>query len=363
MPWPYVDTKVLRNVNRYISALLTWLGIFDTYAHRTGLRGLSWGRGIGGMLLGIWGLTGRPHLRDLLLSLPLALPIHIGLASLANPKLNPKEQLLPGEYGDRKIERLDIPGAHGAIPALHITPNGGARAAVCIAHGSGADKTFYAWRLCTALIESGFAILLIDLDGHGESPRPQSYPSIIESVGGAAHWLRERYPRVGLLGMSLGGAVTASAVAHGAKCDAMVIWESPPRLRVDRAGYRRMQIREVLRVARPPLIHLFGDGTLYHIIMAWRTSGIRARISTWDLFDALDLLGSLERIKQNPQRPPLLLVYAGRDAVLHPKSEQEVARVGNGWGEFHIVPRASHLTLPLEPKTIALTMAWLEKVL
>ncbi len=308
-------------------------------------------------------MAGRPRLRDLLTSLPLALPIQIGMACLANPHLNPKHQLTPGHYVNRRIERLDIPGEYGAIPALHIIPAKEARAAICVAHGSGADKTFYAWRLCEALVAEGFAILLIDLDGHGESPRPQSYPAIIESVGAAARWLRERYAWVGLLGMSLGGAVTACAVANGAPCDALVVWESPPRLRVDKAGYRRMQITEMLRVARPPLIHLFRDGTFYHILKAWQTSGIRAQIGTWDLFDALDLVGSLERIKANPQRPPLLLVYAGRDAVLHPGSEQEVARASAGWGEFHLVPRASHLTLPLEPQTIGISRAWLGKML
>ncbi|EFO80416.1 alpha/beta hydrolase fold-containing protein [Oscillochloris trichoides DG-6] len=353
----------MQRVANYFIRLATWLGLLDTLAHQTGLHGLSWGRGIGGPLLSLLGLAGRPRFRDLMRSLPLALPIQIGLACLANPNLDPKRQLLPGDYANRKIERLDIPGEYGPIPALHISPTKGARAAVCIAHGSGADKTFYAWRLCAALLETGLAVLLIDMDGHGESPRPQSYPAMMASVGGAARWLRERYDRVGLLGMSLGGAVTANAVAHGATCDALVIWESPPRLRVDRAGYRRMQIKEILRIARPPLIHLFRDGTLYHIIMAWQTSGIRAQIGTWDLFDVLDLVGSLERIKRDPQRPPLLLVYAGRDAVLPPGSAQEVARTSAGWGEFHLLPRASHLSLPLEPEAIALSRAWLGRVL
>jgi alpha-beta hydrolase superfamily lysophospholipase len=265
-----------------------------------------------------------------------------------------------GAYAERTIERLDIPGAHGPVPALHIVPAGGARVAVCVAHGSGCDKTFYAWRLVEALTGQGMAVLLVDLDGHGESPRPQAFPEIVESVAGPARWLRERYGRVALLGLSLGGAVTARAVAEGAPCDALVLWAAPPRLRLVGDEYWRARRRESLRIARPTLLHLFRDGSAYHVARGWQTSGIRATIGTWDLFDALDLLGSLERIKRCEERPPLLLIYAGRDAVLHPGSDKEVRSATAGWGEFHMLRGASHVSLPIEPETIGRTVAWLK---
>ncbi|MBX0330059.1 lysophospholipase [Oscillochloris sp. ZM17-4] len=346
-----------------LTSLAIWLGALDTLADRAGLRGLSWGGGALGPLLSLAAMRGRPRAWALLAALPLALPLQLGLASLARPRLNPKRQLLPGDYGDRTVQQPAIPARYGPVPALLIAPKGGARAAVCVAHGSGCDKTFYAWRLADALVGRGLAALLIDLDGHGESPRPQAFPDIIESVAGPARWLRERYERVGLLGMSLGGAVTARAVAEGAPCDALALWEAPPRLRLDGEAYRWVQIAEALRVARPPLLDLFRDGTLYHIIMAWRTSGIRARIGTWDLFDALDLLGSLGRAGSAEGRPPLLLVYGGRDAVLHRGADEEVRAATAGWGTFHLLPRATHLSLPIEPETIAITAAWLKLML
>lgn len=290
------------------------------------------------------------------------MPLQAGLACLARPGLNPKRRLLPGDYADRTIERIDISGAHGPVPALHIVPRGGARAAVCVAHGSGCDKTFYAWRLADALVGRGMAALLIDLDGHGESPRPQAFPAITESVSGPARWLRARYARVGLLGMSLGGAVTARAAADGAPCDALALWEAPPRLRLDARAYRQAQIDEALRVARPPLIDLFRDGTLYHIVMGWQTSGIRATIGTWDLFDALDLPGSLGAIGGRADRPPLLMIYGGRDKVLHAGAAEEARQIAAGWGEFHLLPRATHISLPIEPETIERTARWLGRV-
>ncbi|NTW04465.1 MAG: alpha/beta hydrolase, partial [Oscillochloris sp.] len=203
----------------------------------------------------------------------------------------------------------------------------------------------------------------IDLDGHGESPRPQAYPTIIESIAGPARWLKERYRQVALLGMSLGGAVAARAAAEGAPCDALVLWEAPPQLRLSSKEYRQVQIAEALRVARPPLIYMFRNSSAYHIIKSWQTSGIRAEIGTWDLFEALDLLSSLSNIKAKETRPPLLLIYGGRDAVLHKGSDEQVRTATAGWGEFHLLPRASHISLPIEPETIRITAEWLTKIL
>lgn len=343
----------------YSAAVGLWLGMFEGLAASAGLRGLSWGGRLAGLALGLAALSRRPGAGALVAALPVALAAQVGLATLRRRGLDPKRQLMPGSYGDRRIEPVAIDGAYGPVPGLYIVPDTAPKGAVCVAHGSGCDKTFYAWRLVEALVEGGLAVLLVDLDGHGESPRAQAFPEIIESVAAPARWLGARHGWVALLGMSLGGAVTARAVAEGAPCDAMVVWAAPPRLRLSLAEYKGVRVREGLRIARPTLLHLFRDGSPYHVVRAWQTSGIRARIGTWDLFDALDLLASLGRIAAREQRPPLLLVYAGRDAVLHPGSGEEVRGATAGWGEFHLVKRASHVSLPIEPETIGVTAAWL----
>ncbi len=343
----------------YRDALGFWLGFVDGIAATAGLPGLNWGGHVGGPLLAALALQQRPAPLALLASLPPALVLQLALATLRRRRLDPKRKLRPGTYADHSIARLDLPAAHGPVPALHIVPTGGARAAVCVAHGSGCDKTFYAWRLVEELVVRGLAVLLIDLDGHGDSPRAQAFPTILESVAGPARWLQARYARVGLLGMSLGGAVTTRAVADGAPCDALALWAVPPRLRLTAAEYRRTQIIEALRLARPQLLHLFRDGSLYHVVRAWQTSGIRAQIGTWDLFDALDPPGSLRRIGVRAGRPPLLLVYAGRDGVLPAGSAEEMQAATTGWGEFHLVRGASHVSVPIELATIRLTADWL----
>lgn len=356
------EVRMMRSLLR---ALLLWLGALDAAAALGGLRGLSWGGRWAGPLLGLAALIrgGRPRPLGLLAALPLAGALQIGLATLRQRSLNPLDQLRPGGYADRQIARLDLPGPHGPVPALHVVPRGGARAAVLVAHGSGCDKTFYAWRLADALVARGLAGLFIDLDGHGESPRPQSFPQIVGCVAGPAEWLAARYERVGVLGMSLGGAVAARAVAEGARCDALAIWEAPPRLRLSAQAYRQVQLAEARRILRPQLAHLFRDGSLWHVVRAWRTSGIRATIGTWDLFDTLDLLGSLDQTGRSPDRPPLLLYYAGNDAVVPRSMAEEVRAATAGWAEWRLVPGASHISLPIELKVFEGTAEWLAQQL
>jgi pimeloyl-ACP methyl ester carboxylesterase len=337
-----------------------WLLVFESICVVAGMRGLSWA----GRL--VWPLVAReilmgirsPRLIDLL-AVPIALPAQVALASVRRWNLNPLERLRPGTYPDRRITRIDINGENGSVPSLLIEPYTAPKTVVLVAHGSGCDKTFYIWRLADVLIARGYGLLLIDLDGHGASPRLQCFPQIVESVAGPARWLRERYTHVVLLGMSLGGAVTARAVADGADCDGLVLWETPVRLRLDRSAYRAVQLREALGILRPSLLHLFRDGSLVWVMLAWRTSGIRAEISTWDLFDALDARGSLKRMAARTDRPALLMVYAGRDNLIGPEQFTAMQETTTGWAEIVLVPGASHVSLPIEPETIKKTVAWI----
>ena len=209
---------------------------------------------------------------SLALALPPALLIQIAAGSLRNPRLNPLLRLRPGRYDHYTIERLDIPMREGHLPALHVVPRGGAAAVVCVLHGSGCDKTSYAWRLVDTLVERGLALLLIDMDGHGENPRAQSFPAITEDADVAVAWLRERYTRVGLLGVSLGGCVAARAVADGVAVDALVVLEAPPLLRYTQADV----YREAIALARPYLLDIFNDCTAQALIKAWEYPPIRA---------------------------------------------------------------------------------------
>lgn len=348
---------------RLLATLFRLITLYNTLANLAGLRGLNWSERLAIPLAALsWRLPAAGWPVTIVLLIP-ALIIHLGLATLRRRDLNPRRQLQPGSYSDRHITRLDLPARHGPVPALHIVPRGGATAAVLVTHGSGCDKTFYAWRLVDALIERGLAVVLIDLDGHGESPRPQSFPQMVDSVTDPLDWLQVRYHRIGAIGMSLGGAVLARAVAHGAPVDALALWEVPPRLRLNAREYRQVQIREALAIVQLRMLHLFRDGAIDHVIKAWQTSGIRATIGTWDLFDALDVPGSLRTLAHRQLLLPTLLVYAGRDAIVPPAAAAEIAALAAGWAEYHLLPFASHISLPIDLACITLTADWLRRQL
>jgi pimeloyl-ACP methyl ester carboxylesterase len=346
-------------------ALVAWLGVFELLAGAGGIWGVSWlGRrqwGARALLAPLSGLAlvrlarrGRRGWAALALALPCALALQIGASSLRNHRLNPRALLLPGAHPGRRVERVEIALAEGAVPALHIVPEGGARAALCVAHGSGCDKTFYIWRLADALLEAGVAVLLIDLDGHGENARAQRFPEMLECIAGPVGWLRARYTSVALLGYSLGACLAARAVADGLRVEALALLEGPPTL----AFGRREMLREGLLLLRPGLWHMARDSSLFHIVRAWSTTPIRAAISTWDLIDALDLRASVSRIAA-----PLLVAYGGRDAIVPPRQGEQVRAALPPQAEFLWVPRASHLSLVLEPELLAALVGWLGRVL
>lgn len=341
-----------------LRALVFWLSLLELLAGARGWWGLSWlGRSAGRRLLWLLplaALRGLPARRSwallgVLAALPAALWVQITASNRRNPLLNPLLRLRPGAYERYHVTRLDIPMRAGHLPALHITPTRGTSAAVCVAHGSGCDKTSYIWRMVDELVARGVAVLLIDLDGHGENPRPQRFPEITEDIDVAVGWLRGQYARVGVLGISLGGCIAARTVADGLDVDALAVLEAPPQLHYT----QRDVYREAAALVRPNLLHLFDECTVQHMIGAWTTTPIRAQIGTHDLIARLDVLGSLPRIQT-----PLLLLYGGSDAIVKPHQAEQVRRAAPPGAVYRLVPWASHLTLVLTPAALRMVGAW-----
>jgi alpha-beta hydrolase superfamily lysophospholipase len=358
--------SVSRLLKLYRCALLCWLALLELWADLAQWRGLRWGGAPlrGGLLAvllrcaGHMRLAGTGGTATLLLAFPLALAAQLALASLRNWRLDPRRRLCPGTWQDRRVTCLSIPTQDGAVPAVHIVPAGGAQAAVCYLHGSGSNKYAYTWGITDALLARGLAVLLVDLDGHGESPQVQAFPQIAGSAACPLVWLREHYARVGVIGTSLGGCIAARAVADGARVDALALLEAPLRLRLT----RRQMYLEAWRLLRPVVLRLLREGSPYHLAHTWITSPpIRARIGTQQLIAALDLPGSLRRIGE--QGVPLLAVYAGRDAIVPREQARQVQQALPPGAAFHLLPEASHLSLVVDPRMYWLVSEWLHQKL
>ncbi len=340
-----------------LRVLLFWLVFYDSLAALCRWQGLRWSPLLPiwarGVLLWLLGPARGESVWYATAALP-ALAPHVALASLRNPHLDPLHALGIGAYPGYHIDRVEIALDDGYVPALHLVPQGGAPAAVCVAHGSGCDRTSYAWRLAETLRRCGVAVLLIDLDGHGENPRPQRFPQMLDNIHGSVAWLRQRYTRVGVLGVSLGGCLAARAIADGAPADALAVLESPPLLHFTRAD----MWREGAGLVQPRLLGMFAETTAYQLYHGWRTAPIRAQISTWDLIAACDLTGSLARIQQ-----PLLLLYGTRDAIVPPRQAAQVRAAAPPQARFRFIRGASHLTMVLMPQTQREVARWVREML
>lgn len=348
-------------LQRIGTALLVWFALFDLLHDWRGARWLpAQLRGIGG-LVGIWAAVrlvqaGVAGLVPLLLTFPLALLLQLALATLRNRHLNPRDLLAEGTTATRTLTRVAIPVRHGTTPALHLVPPHGAQAVVCVAHGSGSDKYFYTWETSAMLLARGFAVLLIDLDGHGASDRPQAYPDTSESLSDVLRWLRSRYARVGVIGKSLGGCIATHAAAHGASLDALVVIGSPPALQLTRAQVRR-EARGLLRYA---IIRQLRYGSVVHLVRAWTTTPKqRTLIATEDLIARLDLCDSLHHIGHSPMRLPVLLIYGRHDALVPPAAVDQVDAAKPAWAVLYRLKRGTHLSTMIDPRTLQLVGAWL----
>lgn len=120
---------------------------------------------------------------------------------------------------------------------------GAGSGAVLLLHGVRSDRRQMVKRALW-LNQSGYSVLLIDLAAHGESPGERITFGAREADGvrAALQWLRRQLPgeRVGVIGVSLGGASTLLA-GPGKLLDALVIESVYPT--IEDAVENRLAIR------------------------------------------------------------------------------------------------------------------------
>ena len=342
-----------------VSAILGVALACDAVAGLAGLRGLRWTslRPAGVLSVGLVALLGSMVLAleadaapVVALGLLLALPLHAALALIRQRTLLPAAWTGEGIGEHHRATPVEIVLGDHTVPALLYQPHGPAAGAIALLHGAGAHKSFYSWPLVEALVHAGFAVCAIDLDGHGDNRRVLDFPSVLENVGATAAWLQERWRWTAIVGVSLGGCVAARAVAEGVVVDALAILESPATLAVTRQVVRH-EGWTLFRAATWRL-HRYA-GTL-PLIQEWKTEPTRTRIGTADLIRVLDLPASLARISC-----PLWLCYGGSDLVVPMPEVHKIRAVAPSGTPLVLVPRATHLSLPLEPRALRQLVEWL----
>jgi alpha-beta hydrolase superfamily lysophospholipase len=124
---------------------------------------------------------------------------------------------------DLAFESIVIPSKSASQLASWYLPAANSHATVVFVHGIGADRR-QMLGLARILHGEGFAVLLIDLRAHGESPGDAITLGHLErfDVQAAVDYARQREPahRIGLVGRSMGGA--AALLAPKLDLDALV---------------------------------------------------------------------------------------------------------------------------------------------
>jgi uncharacterized protein len=140
-------------------------------------------------------------------------------------------QVTPADVGlIHEDVRFQARGERLSIAAWHI-PTARATRAVIIAHGVGGCRgrefTTHSLELVKHLIASGFAVLMIDLRGHGQSDAARMSYGIRErrEVLGAVDWLlAQGYApgAIGVLGASMGGVAAIGAAGEEPAIGALI---------------------------------------------------------------------------------------------------------------------------------------------
>ncbi|MDF1643729.1 MAG: alpha/beta fold hydrolase [Pseudomonadales bacterium] len=129
-------------------------------------------------------------------------------------------------------ERVTFPSAQSDLNLVAWwMPNPEPKAVVVLVHGHGGQRTmevFGGMQLAKNMLDAGYAVLSVDLRGHGESddaPGGKLEPAnLVFDVMGAIDWVKQKHPElaVGVIGASLGGATIVMAGVQDKRIEAVI---------------------------------------------------------------------------------------------------------------------------------------------
>lgn len=199
-------------------------------------------------------------------------------------------------------ERLEIPLAHGTMPALYVRAAGpGPHPVVVYCNGLDSCKELLFWsRLPEALARRGVSTLCVDQPGSGEALRLQGLPVDPHSESWAAKavdWLQQQPDvdpkRIGMTGISLGGHFAPRAVAYEPRFAAGAVWGA-------NHNWAEVQQRRLQREGENPVPHYWS-----HVHWAF---GAKDMADFLAKAADMNLNGHLDRI-----RAPFLVTHGASD--------------------------------------------------
>lgn len=199
-------------------------------------------------------------------------------------------------------ERVEIPLAHGTMPALYTrAPGEGAKPVVVFCNGLDSCKELLYWtRLPEELARRGISTLCVDQPGSGEALRLQDLPVDPHSeswASKAVDWLETQSDvdpaRIGMTGISLGGHFAPRAVAYEPRFASGAVWGA-------NHNWREVQDKRLKREGENPVPHYWA-----HVMWAF---GAKDMDEFFERSADMNLNGHMDRIKV-----PFLVTHGAND--------------------------------------------------
>lgn len=278
-----------------------------------------------------------------------------------------RELLAPGPDASHSVRDVEIQvGDHRTFGHLFL-PRNSSGGTICIAHGTGAHTLLPYYFFVRAWLQAGFNVLLFELDGHGRNPRTLRYPDLAGCVPAAIDFLRgqpEVDPdRIGLVGVSLGGACALHAAARDDGIRAVATVSTPHSLHLDEID----KFYEALGTLNPELLPVVFEASPNRLL-EFVTTPMRLCIDgkcEWvdilddrtmptirEVINRLDPLGSVVRL----ERTPLLVVGGEWDHQAPAWQSEDLYALAPGPKELFIEPRRNHFTLMASRKAVQVTV-------
>lgn len=316
-----------------------------------------------------WQPVAMPATRPLWQSLALV------LRSAMPYSLDPTADLhAPSRDASYTTERVSIPVGNGSMPGWLFEPRRPAGPSVILVHGTMAFENSAYFYFIREILAVNFRVLTIELDGHGENTRPLCLPGLDEDVPAAVAFLRGRDhvdpKRIGLIGVSLGGACCLNAAAADPGIRAVITVATPHRLQSNEWA----SLAEVFGMMNPEMLPILFKATPDHMLR-FMTTPMRvaeapdqtASVCTFldeeispTVNRCLRFLNPLDSA-QNLGDTPLLVINGEWDNVAPPWQALDIYERAKGPKALAMVPRRNHMTVMFSKQAADATTHWFRR--
>lgn len=287
--------------------------------------------------------------------------------------IDPSHALLnPGRDAGHAVRAVRIPLGDHETPGRLFVPAASSGATVVLAHGTTAEGTlpYYMW--IRALLDAGVNVLTFELDGHGENPRVLRCPDIEENVPAAVAFARAQPEvdggRIGLMGVSLGGACVVAAAAGDPGVRAVVTVSAPHCIRIDEWG----KLGEAMGLFNPEVAATFLEATPNYLLGFMKT---RIRVGPEHADEPGDLLApgtryAVQRALRhlNPldsaaklHHAPLLVINGEWDFIAPTWQAHDLHARAAGAKDLAVIPRRNHFTIMISRQAVTSMADWFRR--